>query len=51
MRQDVLGEKLGRLHIKRQDLDNMGTRRMAVLREKRKDVGESVEPMLKKKQK
>lgn len=31
-----MGETLGRLHIKKQDLDNMGTRQVSALRLKRK---------------
>jgi hypothetical protein len=40
VREGVLGERLGRLHVKRQDLDNMGTRQVAALREKRSSSGE-----------
>jgi ribosome production factor 2 len=31
-----LGDKLGRIHMKKQDLDNMGTRRVSALRNNKK---------------
>jgi ribosome production factor 2 len=43
----LLGEKVGRLHLKRQDLDNMGTRKVSALR-KRKGASGDEQPYKKK---
>lgn len=37
IKEGVMGEKVGRLHIKKQDLDNMGGKQVSALR-KRKDA-------------